>query len=74
MEGIKAFWHSFYYGTFGNIDLKVKNVLGLTLLFLFLVAFIFSTRGKSKSNLINNWFLFWISMILLILGCLVLSN
>ena len=74
MESIRAFWHSFYYGIFGNINLKIDNNWGLFLLFLSLVTFILSTKGKSKSNLINNWYWFWISMILLILGCIIVSK
>lgn len=74
MLGVFAnFWYSFYNTCFRNVDTQTRYTVGGVLVVLSIVAFIYCTKGKSKSELINNWFLFWISMILLICGVLYAS-
>jgi len=73
LDGIGAFWDSFYYTCFQNIDFRLKSTIGCALLLVFLICFIQSTKGKKKAELINNWFWFWISMIAFIVGVLYLS-
>lgn len=67
------FWYNFYNTCFRNVDSKVRYGVGGGLIVLALLTFIACTKGKSKNELINNWFLFWISMIFLIAGVLYMS-
>ena len=70
---LENLWYNFYNTCFRNVDMSVRYTIGTILIVLSIITFIFSTKGKSKSELINNWFLFWISMILLIIGVLYMS-
>ena len=74
MEHIKALWNNFYNSTLANIDFRLKGIIGFTFIMISLISFIFCTRGKSKGNIVNNWPLFWISMITLIIGAIYLSK
>ncbi len=72
-SAFKNFWYSFYNTCFRNIDMRIRYSVGGGLIVLFLLTFVACTKGKSKSELINNWFLFWLSMIFLIVGILYMS-
>ena len=70
---IKNLWNNFYNTCFRNVDMSVRYTVGLVLVVAAIVFFILSTKGKSKSQMVNNWFWFWISMISLICGVLYMS-
>ena len=74
MDTLKSFWNNIYYSFFENLDLRKKALLGFFCILGSIIVFIFCTRGKSKGNIVNNWFLFWISLILFIIGFLLVSN
>ena len=70
---IKNLWNSFYNTCFANVDMSVRVTIGIFLVVFSLIAFIQSMKGGKKSDLVGNWFWFWISMISFILSVLYLS-
>ena len=73
LSAFANFWYNFYNTCFRNVDSKVRYTVGGALIVLSIITFIYCTKGKSKNELINNWFLFWISIIFLIAGILYMS-
>lgn len=63
-SAFKTFWFNLYNNYVKNIDEKSKIVIGAVCLILSIFVFIMSTKGGNKAEMINNWFLFWISLIL----------
>ena len=51
-----------------NLDDKTKVMVGSACVVLSLFVFVLCTKGHSKSEMVNSWFLFWISMALFLAG------
>ena len=47
-----------------NLDNSTKVTIGVSLLIASLLTFVLCTKGHNKSQMVNSWFLFWISLIL----------
>ena len=56
-----------------NIEPKTKSAIGLGMIILSIICFIFSTKNSKKGEMIGRWWLFWISSIFLILGVVYLN-
>lgn len=65
---LKNLWYEFYNTYIKNVDIKTKIMIGGICLFLALVFFVMCTKGPKKSEMVNSWFLFWISMVLFLVG------
>lgn len=61
---LKNLWLEFYTKYVKNLDDKTKVRVGGILIVLSLFVFVLSTKGHSKSDIVNNWFLFWVSICL----------
>jgi hypothetical protein len=61
---LKNVWFEFYNNYVKGLDDKTKVMVGGICLMLSIFVFILSTKGGSKSNMVNNWFLFWVSLLL----------
>lgn len=72
-SGIETLWNSIYNTLFVSLNISTRVTIGLILLILSIIFFIQSSKGK-KSELVGNWFWFWISMITFILSILYLSQ
>lgn len=70
---LKNIWYNFYDDCVRNVDTKTRYEIGITMLVVAIILFVLSTDGKSKTNMINHWFLFWISAIVLILSIVYMS-
>lgn len=70
---LQSLWNNFYNTCVRNIDTRVKYSIGIALIVVSLLLFVFSTRGSKKGDMIGHWFLFWISMIVFIIGVIYLS-
>ncbi len=74
-NAIKALWHQFYDSFWGNISSDGRIRIGLTLVIGALIVFVFSAKGSAKKGaFIQNGFLFWISVIMAIMGILYLTR
>jgi len=70
---LKNLWYEFYNNYVRNLDDKTKISIGVICIILSIFIFVLSTKGHNKSEMINSWFLFWISLILFIVGVFYLS-
>ncbi|MDY5676807.1 MAG: hypothetical protein SPK63_03345 [Eubacteriales bacterium] len=73
LGALQNLWNNFYNTCVRNVDNKVRYSVGIALIVAALLTFVACSKGKNKGMLINNWFLFWISMIFLIAGVLYMS-
>lgn len=71
---IKNLWNEFYNNCVRNLDDRTKFIIGASCVLGAIVIFIFCTKGKDKAGMINNWFLFWVSIIVMVVGVFYLTN
>ena len=69
---IASAWNNFYNAVFGSLDESTKNKVGIYILVVAIMLLVWSMRGSKKSQVINSWFLFWVSAIALIVSILYL--
>lgn len=69
---LKNLWYNFYNKYVRGLDFKTKMIIGGVFVLLSIVIFILSTKGNNKTQMVNSWFLFWLSIILFIIGLLYL--
>ena len=67
---IASAWNNIYNKIFGSLDEGKRNTVGLWILVFAILMFVSSMKGSKKSQVINSWFLFWISVIALIISIL----
>lgn len=60
---LKNVWLDFYNNFVKGLDDRTKVIVGGVCLMLSIFLFIMCTKGN-KSTLVNNWFLFWLSIII----------
>ena len=65
---LKNLWLEFYNEYIRNVDDKTKAMIGGACILASMFMFILCTKGGSKTEMVNSWFLFWISMLLFIAG------
>ncbi len=70
---IQNLWNEFYNTCVRNLSDRTRLIIGVSCVVAAMVIFIFCTKGKDKAGLINNWFLFWISVIVMIVGVFYLT-
>lgn len=70
---LKDLWNNFYTNYIKNLDDKTKVTVGIACLIVSLFLFIMCTKGHDKANMVNSWFLFWLSIIVFIVSILFLS-
>ena len=68
------FWNKAYFTLVSNVESKVKVAIGVVCLIVSIFLFIMCTKGSSKSEMVNNWFLFWLSMIVFVVGLFYMLN
>ena len=61
---LKNLWLEFYNNCIKGLDDRTKVMVGGICIMLSIFSFILCTKGHSKSNMVNNWFLFWLSLII----------
>lgn len=61
---LKNVWFEFYNNYVRGLDDKTKVMVGGLCLILSIFLFVMCTKGSSKSDMVNNWFLFWLSICL----------
>ena len=60
---LKNLWFEFYNNCIKGLDDKTKATVGVICLVLSICVFIMCTKGN-KAQMVNNWFLFWLSIAL----------
>ena len=73
LGALQNLWNNFYNTCIRNIDVKLRYSIGVAIILASMILFVICSKGKNKGMLINNWFLFWSSMILLISGIVYMS-
>ena len=68
-----SWWTGIYDACIASLDDKLRVTIGIILFVLSIWFFILCAKGK-KSELVNNWFWFWICMITFIISVLYLSH
>ena len=71
--GLKDIWYNFYNNYIRNIDDKTKTTVGVICLMVSIGLFILCTKGHDKANMVNSWFLFWLSLIVFVVSILFLT-
>ena len=66
-------WTNFYDKYILNVEPKLKATIGLGMIIISLICFIYSTKNSKKGEMIGKWWLFWISSILLVAGVIYLN-
>lgn len=66
-------WDKFYYTCVLNIEPRWKSAVGVGIIVLSLIIFVFSTKKSKKGEVVGRWWLFWISSILLVCGVIYLN-
>lgn len=66
-------WTNFYDKYILNVEPKLKSTIGLGMIIISLICFIYSTKNSKKGEMIGKWWLFWISSILLVAGVIYLN-
>ena len=66
-------WIKFYNTCVRDINPKLKSAIGVGMIVVSLILFIQCTKGSKKGEMIGKWSLFWISMIVFILGVVYLN-
>ena len=66
-------WTNFYDKYILNVEPKIKSTIGLGMIIISLICFIYSTKNSKKGEMIGKWWLFWISSILLVVGVIYLN-
>lgn len=56
-----------------NIEPRWKSAVGLGIIILSLITFIFCTKKSKKGEVVGRWWLFWISSILFVCGVIYLN-
>lgn len=56
-----------------GLDDKTKVIVGGICIMLSIGVFILCTKGKNKSDMVNNWFLFWLAIVFFAVGVFYLS-
>ena len=59
---LKNVWMEFYNNCIKGLDDRTKVIVGGICLILSIFTFIRCTKGGNKSDMVNNWFLFWLSL------------
>jgi len=62
-SAVENLWYNFYNKCIKNLDDKTKIIVGIVCLVISILLFIMCTKGKNKADMVNNWFLFWLSLI-----------
>ena len=70
---LKDFWNSIYNTYIRNLDNTTKVNIGIVCIVISIGLFILCTKGHNKAQMVNSWFLFWLSMIVFIIAILFLS-
>ena len=65
---LKNLWLEFYNKYVRNLDDKTKVTVGGALILASIFIFVLSTKGHDKTQMVNSWFLFWVSMLLFLAG------
>ena len=60
----KNLWTTIYNTCVKNLDDRTKYIIGGVLLVASMLVFVLCTKGHNKAQMVNSWFLFWISLIL----------
>ncbi len=66
------FWNNFFYNTVSGVPKETRNSIGMWTMVAAILLFCWSMRGSKKTEVISNWFLFWLSMIVLAVSILYL--
>jgi hypothetical protein len=69
---VKNLWYNFYNNCIKNLDDKTKITVGMVCLLVSIGLFILCTKGHNKADMVNNWFLFWLSLIVFVVSMLYL--
>ena len=70
---LKNLWYEFYNTCVRNLDDKTKVIIGVSCIVLSMIVFVLCTKGHNKSEMVNSWFLFWVSIILFLIGVFYLT-
>ena len=70
---LKNLWNEFYINYVKNLDDKTKVTIGTVCLILSLFIFVVSTKGPDKAKMIQSWFLFWVSLVLMLVAIFYLN-
>ena len=65
-------WTNLYNATIGTMDYESRHRVGGGAVLLAVLLFAWSMNGSKKSQVINSWFMFWVSIIILIIAILML--
>ena len=59
---LKNLWYEFYNNYVIGLDDRTKVMVGGLCLILSIFLFVLCTKGHNKAEMVNSWFLFWLSM------------
>lgn len=71
---IQSLWNDFYNTCVRNLDHKTKMIIGLVAIVVGLLVFVVSVKNNKNPQFVNNWFLFWISIIIVLIGIFYLTQ
>lgn len=60
----KNFWYTIYNACVNDLSDSTKSIIGGVLIVISLLVFVLCTKGHNKAQMVNNWFLFWLSLII----------
>lgn len=61
-------WDNIFNKFVAGIPDQTRNNIGLGAMVAAILLFVWSMQGSKKSQVINSWFLFWLSVIVLIVS------
>lgn len=61
-------WNNIFNTCVAGLPDQTRNNIGLGAMVAAILLFVWSMQGSKKSQVINSWFLFWLSVIVLIIS------
>lgn len=69
----KDFFVNLYYTYVKNLPDTTKTTIGIVCIVASMLIFVLCTKGHDKANMVNSWFLFWVSIIVFFVGVFYLT-
>lgn len=61
-------WNNIFNTCVAGLTEETRNNIGLWTMVAAILLFVWSMQGSKKTQVINSWFLFWLSVIVLIVS------
>lgn len=61
-------WNKFYNTCVRNVSDTVRGSIVVVVFLLSVISLVYAMKGGEKGKLVNNWFFFWVAVILVVLN------